>query len=834
MAEYKDNKNGSVFPTRTGDAQGGAFERKKLDIVQGASGIRTRVTIHPDGSQTTLRTRNGMPEFVTTKVDDESKGVLPRGLVSYPFVGGDTDYSWSKPCVIEWDEDEFSWITTYYNPPQTAGKGDTALPKPPEFRNIEVRYWSSAKEATCLVCDDEVIFYGESIRKRAYVTWTYKKFSKMTGVLGLPHVPFINEGAKLLITHDEDSGAYLYSSSGTLKFPVTPRRHYDGGDHPYKVVLPTMITAPDKTTDDVMEVGFNFADATRWGNSYDELPTKAYYSQWLTWNREDAAWYSKDLFLASIPSIGIANVPHAGKADVDDDVTGVDTTMDGFFMVHNRDGAYVGVFACRPTDSDGFISDLYNPLYYIPKHQTFTLIPPPDEPTFPFKTHQWREDTFILPPNGSDILFGTVLTEVGEKQELRKVAVLPYSDLNMRIRAEGWHFRVNTAIPDATLWPDYGYNSYLGETHREVIERKVETNARDTIRISIPEFDAMPEIFLFKHSGTGQSTAHARDQQVISQIISNDLTWLEGVEGTLDKARWFSNSDIPACTPPLDNPYPGDPIGPDLQAKPTVSSVVGSDNPIYSEGWRDESEFSPYAGTAAFDASSCTILAYDPVLQFAAWLKLTVDSSCSFTSPGDSWLISRTSAQMNTPHSVSASIVVYYKGVQTEETLFVETFTKPGPWDHQEIEDWLSWPWLGSVPSSMYLVGPPRITPDASKFKNMDNVFNHQGVSPYLAGIRNPKEPEKDCLIFAARFTIAELKADWIFSDYAVSEIERGAENSESYFYCPELKVKVEDTKFNILFDHNGLRSWVEEAVKPVDELVVPESTVHESICYKV
>lgn len=55
-----------IFPTRTGEAQGAATERKMLEKV-GASSIRTETRNNPDGSQTMLRTRNGHPEFTTTK-----------------------------------------------------------------------------------------------------------------------------------------------------------------------------------------------------------------------------------------------------------------------------------------------------------------------------------------------------------------------------------------------------------------------------------------------------------------------------------------------------------------------------------------------------------------------------------------------------------------------------------------------------------------------------------------------------------------------------------------------------------------------------------------------
>ena len=63
---FDDPKFGNLFPTRTGTASGTANERQMLDTLGGADGFRTRVQRNADGSETTLRTKDGMPQFSTT------------------------------------------------------------------------------------------------------------------------------------------------------------------------------------------------------------------------------------------------------------------------------------------------------------------------------------------------------------------------------------------------------------------------------------------------------------------------------------------------------------------------------------------------------------------------------------------------------------------------------------------------------------------------------------------------------------------------------------------------------------------------------------------------
>lgn len=65
---YLDKDLGEILPTRTGDAQGTALERKMLDRVDDTCGFHTAFRQNPDGGFTMLRTKGGSPQFSTTTV----------------------------------------------------------------------------------------------------------------------------------------------------------------------------------------------------------------------------------------------------------------------------------------------------------------------------------------------------------------------------------------------------------------------------------------------------------------------------------------------------------------------------------------------------------------------------------------------------------------------------------------------------------------------------------------------------------------------------------------------------------------------------------------------
>lgn len=85
---YDDKQFGTLFPTRTGGATGTANERKMLDALGGSEGFRTRIQTNSDGTTTMLRTKNGMPQFTTTKVDTEvCELFMDSGLVDFGSIG---------------------------------------------------------------------------------------------------------------------------------------------------------------------------------------------------------------------------------------------------------------------------------------------------------------------------------------------------------------------------------------------------------------------------------------------------------------------------------------------------------------------------------------------------------------------------------------------------------------------------------------------------------------------------------------------------------------------------------------------------------------------------
>lgn len=71
---FDDKDLGRVFPTRNGEAQGASFENRTLLNMGGANTTKTKIVKNPDGTETMCRTRNGFPEFTTTK-----KLVTPAG-----------------------------------------------------------------------------------------------------------------------------------------------------------------------------------------------------------------------------------------------------------------------------------------------------------------------------------------------------------------------------------------------------------------------------------------------------------------------------------------------------------------------------------------------------------------------------------------------------------------------------------------------------------------------------------------------------------------------------------------------------------------------------------
>lgn len=87
---FDDDKFGTLFPTRTGGAIGTAGERLMLDALGGSQGFRTRIQTNPDGSTTVLRTKNGMPQFETTKYSQPQITIPKYVFQGFPISAGAT------------------------------------------------------------------------------------------------------------------------------------------------------------------------------------------------------------------------------------------------------------------------------------------------------------------------------------------------------------------------------------------------------------------------------------------------------------------------------------------------------------------------------------------------------------------------------------------------------------------------------------------------------------------------------------------------------------------------------------------------------------------------
>lgn len=63
----------TIRRTRYGTARGDAIERKMLDAIDDTGSYRTRILMHPDGTQTRMKTKGGMPEFITDEVSQQGQ-----------------------------------------------------------------------------------------------------------------------------------------------------------------------------------------------------------------------------------------------------------------------------------------------------------------------------------------------------------------------------------------------------------------------------------------------------------------------------------------------------------------------------------------------------------------------------------------------------------------------------------------------------------------------------------------------------------------------------------------------------------------------------------------
>ena len=122
MSWSDDDWGKPIFPTRFGSPQGHATERKMLDAVGGFDGIRTKIRTNPDGSTTILKTRGGMPAFMTTPAPiNQPKNKIAEYLY-FTGVPRDTTYTVGYSPLTDGNvthicrnvgDDNFSYPSTY-------------------------------------------------------------------------------------------------------------------------------------------------------------------------------------------------------------------------------------------------------------------------------------------------------------------------------------------------------------------------------------------------------------------------------------------------------------------------------------------------------------------------------------------------------------------------------------------------------------------------------------------------------------------------------------------------------------------------------------------------
>lgn len=85
----KDFDHLTIIRTRTGPCQGDSTERQMLDAINNTGSFRTRMMLHPDGSQTRMKTKGGMPEFITDEIT-VSEETAPTVYME----SGQLEYTW--------------------------------------------------------------------------------------------------------------------------------------------------------------------------------------------------------------------------------------------------------------------------------------------------------------------------------------------------------------------------------------------------------------------------------------------------------------------------------------------------------------------------------------------------------------------------------------------------------------------------------------------------------------------------------------------------------------------------------------------------------------------
>lgn len=836
MAKY-DDKDGYVFPTRTGQAQGGALERKMLDEAGGASGIKTRTLIQADGTTTMLRTKNGMPRFYSTSPLVEDNQALPVGLCAYPgYRVEDASATWSKPCVITFDTNTATWVTLFKNPPQTK----KSIPTPPAHNPIDIRYWSNEAGSTCLA-DGRRLFFGLTHKKRKYT-----KFSEARFTYGANLIPFVftdmSQGAarkiKRVLSQNATS-TRLHALTGEILFDSYHEKDFQGnvGAKPYDLQFPPSVSL------DGSVVLMQSALAFNWGDDPSSNSSKYYFVVRLK-PPEPAVMLDYTL-----PTFRYHSGESLAGGGTDD--------------VVNKTGECVGIMASNPVGggTGGFVlhCGMANPPYdmghWIPAHQTMAITEYRGYETTD-KLHQYdnRRYNFVV-----DV--GTIIGNVARGNSYVPVTVHTVANMHHTIDMDGTRARgTSTFVPDNSV--------YSGDQANNETRIRVDNTAQDMCFIQLEIGDFL--IKTFEHEASSSAEARAGKTIKSTNLISYNGTgyYYEGYYKDLPSPTASRNfgqvgdgvgQDPGASPPPCDGSYAivdgtkfydGASAGAYAQSRPMFFDQLELDKMcevtygddglalgLASKVTVDPYKH-PYAGWARFKGTSRTILCYDANLEFAAYIEATVSGDVSFSAPG--WNLSNVSPQLKCNHHIEYNFVANHKGVEYKKNLVNFIAYKIGPWFRPEIMDWSTWPWENIIAETHYLVQAPRIWPGVTEHHGIDNIFQHQGVCPNLAGTCDHETLPAE-IIYSRIFRISDLGADWILADYAVSEGERGLPPDAPvvpYFYCPDLKPKIVEDYYQVQFSKGAdgvgrMGVWTKD-MKDAPTHPRPVDEVQDAHCYRV
>lgn len=849
MSQYDD-----VFPTRNTPNQGSGIEREMLDSVGGAHGIRTKVFINDlDGSTTLLRTRAGSPEFYTTPgetADTTSTGAA-RGLVAYPT--NNYNGTWARPQLIVWDGKAGSWTSILNNPsPLKVG-----VAAPPAWSSLQANYTLDLLGNASIALGAN-LFFGMDAVGSAYAKWKQVSYSGASPAILAFRCADVDAGSddKYVVEAPQDA-LEVRLASGALVRDFRPTRRVNGEEKPF-VMLPPAATA------DGAAVCLNGCNATNWGvpveGFYEAQPEKQY--KWLVVYPTSATTQAGEANLHCYSHFDGTWAVTGDAGDPDPNLGKPDSLAIGWVRGTNANGGNLGTLGC--------------PAFYVPPHYRSYSVQAPW--TQSSKLRQTAQRLYTLPLNTS-----TTIGKVAVGKTVSDVVVKVSGNLNQKVSAEGQGARGDIYPPDAGS-EIYGW-VHNGDTYCAEKRTKMDTSNTDSLKVRVEVGQVALDIFQHDSTSSAGGRYGYRDRAYIPTVAPwSAALFTEMTAGYPNSQRdsggpdegkswgvWYnpdgSHANTLGCdgvwywgvdhlmhngTEYIDHDIYN--IRSEIPSWETYVDKFGLNKPTNTITRVDETD-TPYAGVVDFSATSRNILAFDPNLQFVAYVEIHVESRCNFSSDAHTWVIAPNAKRLESSHTVTAKFAVQYLGQTYYQDLFSETFNKPGPWYRQQIIDYRSWPWPPQiVPDTVYTVQGPRIWPDVNKYTSVDKFFMHQGVCPDLAGVsafeiannvaanKTPVSTSPE-VIFAKRFKFSEVDCNWIFADYAISEGKRTPSIEDpdagvAYFYCPALRKRVLEDYYQVQFEANAsgarFRVWTNDL--PAKDAGAPKTTVDLQVanCFRI